>query len=168
MDTVTQGSVSNRPGLRSPECPAQAPWEDLLSPPCSLASSFLLVRQETPHTRAHRAWSTRPRTPKSGMPHLLAPGHAVSQVIDKVLAVPLDQAVLHNLIDHLFCPLDDLVHRQGQVRPIQLVVDLPGAAMQHILQMTVFHHRPVAKDRSDAASLKVLTWRPKTSQSWEL
>lgn len=102
------------------------------------------------------------------MPYLLAPGHAVSQVVDKVLAVPLDQAVLHNLVDHLLCPLDDLVHRQGQVRPIQLVVDLPGAAVQHVLQTTIFHHCPVAEDRSDAASLKFLTWQPKTSQSWEL
>ena len=102
------------------------------------------------------------------MPHLLAPGHAVSQVVDKVLAVPLDQAVLHDLVDHLFCPLDDLVHRQGQVRPIQLVVDLPGAAVQHVLQTTVFYHRPIAEDGSDAASLKLLTWWPKTSQRWEL
>ena len=102
------------------------------------------------------------------MPHLLAPGHTVSQVVDKVLAVPLDQAVLHDPVDRLFCPLDDLVHRQGQVRPIQLVVDPPGAAVQHVLQTTVLYHRPAAEDGGDAASLKLLTWRPKTSQSWEL
>lgn len=92
-----------------------------------------------------------------GVPHLLAPGHAVSQVVDKALAVPVDQAVLHYLAGHLFHLLDDLVHGQGQVCPIQLVVDLPGAAMQHVLQTTVFHHRPVAEDGRDAAGLKFLT-----------
>lgn len=90
-------------------------------------------------------------------PYLLAPGHTVSEVVDKVLTVPFDQAILHYLVDHLFCTLDDVVHRQGQVGPIQLVIDLPGAAMQHILQATVFYDGPVAKDGSDAAGLKFLT-----------
>lgn len=66
-------------------------------------------------------------------PHLLAPGHAISEVIDEVLTVPLNQAVLNNLVDHLLCTLNDSVHRQGQVRPIQFVVNRPRAAMQHIL-----------------------------------
>lgn len=94
---------------------------------------------------------------RAKVPYLLAPGHTVSEVIDKVFTVPFNQAVLYYLVDHLFGPLDNLVHRQGQVRPIQLVVDLPGAAMQHILQPTVFHDSPVAEDRSDAAGLKLLT-----------
>lgn len=89
--------------------------------------------------------------------YLLAPGHTVSEVIDEVLTVPLDQAVLNYLVYHVFCALDDLVYRQRQVCPVQLVIDLPGAAMQHILQPAVLHHSSVAEDRSYAARLK-LTW----------
>jgi hypothetical protein len=74
-----------------------------------------------------------------------------------VLTVSINQAVLHYLVDHIFRALDDLVHRQGQVCPIQLVVDLPGAAMKHILQATIFYHRMVAEDRSDTADLKFVT-----------
>lgn len=94
--------------------------------------------------------------------HLLAPGHTVSKVVDKVLTVPLNQAILHYLVDHVFCALDDLVHREGQVYPIQLVVDLPRAAMQHVLQSAILHHSTVAEDRSDAAHLKLLTWGART------
>lgn len=79
-----------------------------------------------------------------------------------MLTVAFDQTVLHCLVDHLFCALDDLVHGQGQVRPIQLVVDLPGAALQHVLQTAVLHHSPVAEDGGDAAGLQFLTWRPNT------
>lgn len=74
-----------------------------------------------------------------------------------MLTVPLDQAVLHYLVDHLFCALEDLVHGQRQVRPVQLVVDLPGAAVQHVLQTTVLHDGAVAEDGSDAAGLEFLT-----------
>lgn len=88
--------------------------------------------------------------------------HAVSKVIDKVLTVALDQAILHYLVDHVFCALHDLVHGEGQVYPVQLVVDLPRAAMQHILQPAVFHHSTVAEDGSDAAHLKFLTWGTRT------
>lgn len=83
-----------------------------------------------------------------------------------MLAVPFDQAVLHDLVDHVFRALDDLVHGQGQVRPVQLVVDLPGAAVQHVLQPTVFYNRPVAEDGGDAEGLKFVAWGPKANQSW--
>lgn len=94
--------------------------------------------------------------------HLLAPGHTISKVVDEVLTVPLNQAVLHYLVDHVFCALDDLVHGEGQVRPVQLVVDLPRAAMQHVLQAAILHHGTVAEDRGDAAHLKLLTWGART------
>lgn len=90
-------------------------------------------------------------------PYLLAPGHAVSEVVDEVLTVPFDQAVLHYLVDHLSCALDDRVHGQRQVRPVQLVVNLPGAAVQHVLQAAVLHHGPVAEDGGDAAGLEIAT-----------
>lgn len=90
-------------------------------------------------------------------PYLLAPGHAVSEVVDKVLAVPFNQVIVHYLVDHLFCAPDDLVHGQRQVCPIQFVVNLPGAAMQHVFQTTVFYNGPVAEDGGEAASLKFLT-----------
>lgn len=96
--------------------------------------------------------------PRALRTHLLAPGHTVSEVVDKVLTVPLNQAILHYLVDHVLRALDDLVHGEGQVCPVQLVVDLPGAAMQHVLQPAVLHHGAVAEDRSDAAHLKLLTW----------
>lgn len=90
--------------------------------------------------------------------YLLTPGHAISEVVDKVLTVALDEAVLHDLVDHLLGALYDLLHGQRQVGPVQLVVDLPGAAMQHIIQVTVLDHCPVAEDGSDAAHLEFLTW----------
>lgn len=74
-----------------------------------------------------------------------------------MLTVAFNQTVLYYLVDHLFRPLDDVVHRQRQVHTVQLVVDLPGTAVQHVLQTAVFHHRPVAEDGGDAASLKFLT-----------
>lgn len=92
-----------------------------------------------------------------GPAYLLAPGHAVSEIVDKVLAVPFDQAVLHHLVDHALCTLDDLVHGQRRVCPIQLVVNLPGAAMQHILQATAPDNSLVAEDGGDAAGLKPVT-----------
>lgn len=97
--------------------------------------------------------------------YLLAPGHTVSKVVDKVLTVPLSQAILHYLVDHAFCALDDLVHGEGQVCPIQLVVDLPRAAMQQVLQSAILHHSTVAEDRSDAAHLKLLTWGARSKGS---
>lgn len=99
-------------------------------------------------------------------PYLLAPGHAVSEVVDEVLTVPFDQAVLHYLVDHLPRALDDRVHGQRQVRPVQLVVNLPGAAAQHVLQAAVFHHGPVAEDGGDAAGPEVVTYKPEANKSW--
>lgn len=90
--------------------------------------------------------------------HLLTPGYAVSAVVDKVLTVALHQAVLHDLVDHRLGALLHLIHGQRQVGPIQLVVDLPGAAMQHVAQVAVLDHRPVVEDGSGAAELKFLTW----------
>lgn len=85
-----------------------------------------------------------------------------------MLTVPFDQAVLHDLVDHLSRALEDLVHGQGQVRPVQLVVDLPGAAVEHVLQTAVLHHRAVAEDRSDAAHLEFLTWGPRGTEAGKL
>lgn len=102
---------------------------------------------------------TEEMNPKTAQraPYLLAPGHAVSEVVDEVLTVPFNQAVLHYLVDHLSCALDDRVHGQRQVRPVQLVVNLPGAAVQHVLQAAVLHHGPVAEDGGDAAGLEIAT-----------
>lgn len=105
----------------------------------------------------HKTSGESPPQRKSVAPYLLAPGHTVSEIVDKVLAVPFDQAVMHHLVDHLLCTLDDLVHGQRQVRPVQFVVHLPGAAVQHVFQTTVFYHGPVAEDGGDAAGLKFLT-----------
>lgn len=48
---------------------------------------------------------------------LLAPRLAISEVVGEVPAVPFHQAVWHYPVDHLFCALHDLVHRQGRWEP---------------------------------------------------
>lgn len=91
-------------------------------------------------------------------------GHAISQMGDKVLMLPVQNAVLHHLTNLLLRRTDDLAHKPWCVLLVPVVVDLIVVAVHDVLQALLFHHRPSAQNGdAGGASLRVLTWNQRHS-----